>query len=69
MTIELRPGMTVRDNDPREPARFLVIHEIVGGKAVLRHPTLPGKTFETRVSVSRIHTDGKVRRGGWSLVL
>lgn len=64
----LQPGMSVKDNDPRENNRILVVHAIEKGKAVLRHPRLPGKTFETRISISRIHMDDKPRRSGWSIV-
>lgn len=64
----LKIGMYVKDNDPREDKRILVVHAIEKGKAVLRHPRLPGKTFETRISVGRIYMDDKPRRSGWSVV-
>lgn len=62
-------GMRVQDNDPREPHRVMIVHATAEGKAILRHPNpRMGKAFETRVSLDRIHTDGKPRRSGWSVV-
>lgn len=62
-------GMRVQDNDPREPHRVMIVHATAEGKAILRHPDpRMGKAFETRVSLDRIHTEGKPRRSGWSVI-
>lgn len=65
---DLQRGDRIKDNDPRMPNRVL---EIVGFEqrhldfvsAICRCPHLKR---EYRVSVRRIHTDGKARRSGFS---
>ena len=68
MKTELKIGMIVKDNDPREPDRMMVI---VGfddkGRAILR-TNLRSMAHETRASDNRIQTDGKPRRSGRSVL-
>lgn len=66
-------GMLIRDNDFRTALggnRVMRIHAFdEKGRAVLRHPdSRMGKMLETRIALDRIHTDGKPRKTGWSLV-
>lgn len=60
----IRPGMVVSDNEPwQQGKRRMTVRRIVEDKAVL------GDDYgETRVRLDRIHTDGKPRRSGWSVV-
>lgn len=60
---ELKIGDKVKDNDPRSLHRVLTITS-VGNETVMavfaaRH---------SRISIRRIHTDGKPRRSGFSLL-
>lgn len=59
----LQPGMKIRDNDPRVGLRILTIDRISGKKA-----QCSDKSRSVIIRVDRIHTDGKPRRSGFSLV-
>jgi len=62
-TPALRVGDRIKDNDPRVHDKFRVIIAIVNGKA-----TAEDQGHCVRISLSRIHLDGKPRRSGWSVV-
>jgi len=64
MTREIEIGDRIRDNDPRMPNRILKIAGIFESRVVARDWT--GKPF--RIQLRRIYTDGKARKGGFSLV-
>lgn len=65
-TTNLRPGMLIRDNDPRMPDRVLCI---VGfdakDRVIAARKDGSGKSY---ISRKFVHTDSKPRRSGWSLV-
>lgn len=65
----MKPGDRLHDNDPRMKPRVLTI---VGnglmterGFTSVRAKDRGGRTFS--IAVKRIHTDGKLRRGGFDL--
>jgi hypothetical protein len=70
-------GDHIRDNDPRMPNRVLIVREFASLERSLpipqteathawaEHPRGHGRT---RLALSSIHTDGKPRRTGWSVV-
>lgn len=60
-------GARIRDNDPRMPGRVL---EVTGfeGNYVFASPRAGQKHRLTRIRRDRIHTDGKPRKIGWSVV-
>ena len=67
----LAVGDLIRDNDPRMTARpvlaikrFVGIDTLIYAEAAIPHC---GRR-QHRISVSRIHLDGKPRRSGWSRV-
>ena len=64
MTTEIKPGDTIRDNDPRECGRTLVVERVEGGYA---HCTSPWTIHRTRIRLDRIYTDDKPRKSGFSL--
>ena len=73
----VKVGDRIRDNDPWMIDRVLVVKAVEEGR---RHGQDPAtfviaskhggddKTHQTRIRLDRIHTDGKPRRSGWSLV-
>lgn len=68
-------GDRIRDNDPRSLGSTRIVTAI-SPPTMLEHrrvsASLRGgsdKTGETRIRLDRIHTDGKPRRSGWSLVI
>lgn len=63
----IQVGDRIMDNDPRMPGRVLVVKAIEGGRAVASS-SVGSCLHETRISLKRIHEDGKPRRTGWSLV-
>ena len=68
MSIELKPGDRIKDNDPRTANRVLEIIEV---RALPGLPTLVKASNGVRstiISLERIYTDGKRRRSGFSLV-
>jgi hypothetical protein len=69
---ELRIGDKIRDNDPRMLPRTLEIIDMdVAKSPILRAvAVVPGTKTQglVRIRLDRIHTDGKPRRSGWSLV-
>jgi hypothetical protein len=69
-------GSKIRDNDPRMPNRELCIVGFVGGlitahgrqvKAICELTGVKWKR-QFRINVRSIHTDGKPRRSGFSLM-
>lgn len=66
MTPTIRIGDVIRDNDPRMPGRFLVVKE-VEATCVWAQATRGTGKFH-RVSLKRIHTDGKPRKSGFDLL-
>ena len=65
MTTEIKPGDTIRDNDPREDGRVLTVEHVEGGYAHCYRT--PQSTHRTRIRLDRIYTDDKPRRSGFSL--
>jgi hypothetical protein len=62
---ELRLNMIIRDNDPRMAGRPpLTIHDITATPVSAKRES----GAELKIAKSRIHTDGKARRSGWSVV-
>lgn len=61
---ELRVGDRIKDNDPREGHRVLSIVALEGDKVVAQTKLLKC----TRIAKSRIYTDGKPRKSGFSLL-
>lgn len=59
----LQPGMKIRDNDPRVGLRILTVDRIDGDRV-----QCSDKHRSVIVNAKRIHTDGKPRRSGFSLV-
>jgi hypothetical protein len=64
---DLKVGDKIKDNDPRMPDRILMIRRFEVDRVVATMEDA-GRSGETRVSVSRIFTDGKPRRTGWSRI-
>ena len=64
MTTEIKPGDTIRDNDPREDGRTLTVERVEAGYA---HCASPCSAHRTRIRLDRIYTDDKPRRSGFSL--
>jgi hypothetical protein len=60
---DIRPGDTVRDNDFREHGAKYRVHAVSENVVVIDRVTR-----HTRVSRQRVWSDGKERRGGYSLV-
>jgi hypothetical protein len=61
---ELKPGMRIKANDPRQAARLLTIVRVEG-----RFVYATGRAgIESRIQACRVYTDGKQRRTGFSLV-
>ncbi len=67
MSDDIRPGQRVRDNDPRMTNRVMIVLRVEKGQAHLGMSNNSPRAV-TKVSVSRIYTDGKPRRTGWSWV-
>lgn len=66
---DIKPHDIIKDNDPRTDGRLLEVVEvgdryIYAVSAVLQRPPLR----KHRILKNRIHTDGKLRRSGFSLV-
>jgi hypothetical protein len=59
----LQPGMKIRDNDPRVGLRILTIDRINGDRV-----QCSDKYRSVIISAARIHTDGKPRRSGFSVI-
>lgn len=66
-------GSIIEDNDPKMKGRRLIVQRFIAGKisahscdvfAICDSPVRKG----LRINVSRIHTDGKSRRSGFSLL-
>lgn len=73
MANTINPGDRIKDNDPRMGDRVLTVLRITpagpfGGHqwAVCAHPLFRGR--EIRIRPDRIHTDGKPRRTGFTLL-
>ncbi|MGA0608879.1 hypothetical protein [Caldimonas sp. KR1-144] len=64
MSTELKPGDRIKDNDPRMPGRVLTITDILPNGVVARDAR--GREFG--YLRRRIHTDGKPRKSGFSLI-
>lgn len=65
-TSQIRIGAEIRDNDPRMQDRVLgIIGFDPQGRAIACQKNGRGKV---RILLSRIYTDGKPRRSGFSLV-
>lgn len=62
---DLKPGDRIRDNDPRCPSRVLTITAL--SERYVRAVTALG--MESSIQRRFVHTDGKPRRTGFSLVL
>lgn len=60
----IQPGRRIKDNDPRMPARSLTIVELM--PFGVRAKDISGRTFT--ILKRRIHTDGKPRKGGFTLL-
>lgn len=64
----------IKDNDPRVGHRILVIESFDGPNHVRARRILSDGTRKPysnkgfRIAITRIHTDGKKRKGGFSLV-
>jgi len=64
----LRVGDLIRDNDPLyRGKRVLVVLRVVSSGTAEYAIAAPIRR-ETRIRLDRIHTDGRPRRSGWSLV-
>lgn len=63
-TAELKVGDKLRDNDPRMSGRVLTITEVLPNGCAARDSS--GRVF--LYLRKRIHTDGKPRRSGLSLI-
>jgi hypothetical protein len=74
MSEEIKAGMRILDNDPRMLGRKLTIKELTCRSHVLGKDVQwaicqqDGLFRVTRISVFRIHTDGKPRKSGFSLI-
>ena len=67
MNHELKVGDRIKDNDPRMNGRVVQITRISGLCAFYdRRPF--GSEREYSVRLTRIHTDGKPRKSGFSLI-
>lgn len=62
----LKVGTLIRDNDPRMTGRVLAIFELHGEYVWTRAYRGGGGVY--RILRRRIHTDGKPRRNGFSIV-
>lgn len=60
---QIKSGDKLRDNDPRMPNRVLTVIGVFPKKVAALSPV--GR--EVTISLSRIYTDGKARRTGFSL--
>lgn len=63
--MELKPGMTIKDNDVRMGTRILTIENVLPNGVVARSPMGRVVTIMRR----RIFTDGKPRKSGFDLVV
>lgn len=61
---QLTPGDRIKDNDPRMPHRILTITDLLPNGVVARD--IRGREFG--LLRHRIHTDGKPRKSGFSLL-
>ena len=59
-------GMTIRDNDPRELGRELIVDRVDDRYAYCRHVMFA--SLKSRILLRRIHDDGKGRHSGFSVV-
>ena len=66
----LRVGDLIRDNDPRTPGRVLRVVDMDFDRFPILHVVAcaDGYWRRVRIRLDRIHTDGRPRRSGWSLV-
>jgi hypothetical protein len=62
---ELKVGDRIKDNDPRQEGRVLTITEVSPTRV---RATREGPFPKVSILKERIHTDGKPRRTGFSLV-
>lgn len=62
---DLKPGDRIRDNDPRFPDRVLTITALT--ERYVWAVTASGR--ESHIQRRFVHTDGKPRRTGFSLML
>lgn len=62
----IRVGTKVSDNDPWYQGARIMVVVAIGFEDVGLHDPRSGRT--TRIALRRIHTDGKPRRSGWSVV-
>lgn len=72
---DLAKGDLIRDNDPRMPNRILRIVSFVADgddsmkvDAVCEQFDVRYKARQFRISIKRIHSDGKPRRSGFSKI-
>jgi len=69
-TREIRLGDRIRENDVRGPKRVLVVQGLLEENGRM-HSVLARneKTMRlSKIKLAYIHTDGKPRKSGWSLV-
>lgn len=64
--MKITPGTVIRDNDPRMPYRNLRVRVVGTEYARCSHLAMTNMT--ARVRLDRIHTDGKPRKSGFSVV-
>ena len=64
----IRVGQFIRDNDPRNPNRILMIDEIDDTHVIARPEGWHAAKRKARIAIKYIHLDDKPRRSGWSVV-
>lgn len=64
---EITVGSRIKDNDPRMPGRVLEVSGFYDNY-VFAFVKVGRRHLATKIRRDRIHTDGKPRRSGWSLV-
>lgn len=62
---DLKIGDRIKDNDPRMGSRYLRVKELLPNGVLAEHP-ISGRVFA--ILRRRIHTDGKPRRSGFSVM-
>lgn len=61
--MEIKRGAVLRDNDPRNKGRMVIVTRVEADRVVYA-----SKTRTCHISKARIFTDGKKRAQGWNVV-
>jgi len=68
MTVSIKEGDVLRDNDPRVKGRTLRVLTVGDATVVCESETSARTSRRTIIALTRIHDDGKERRTGFTVV-